>query len=254
MRLLYPVVVLGLVMAWDGRATAAPERPAAPAPAGSAGPPPGTPPASEIARCRSLPIGPEKARCTEAQLARCKAIKVRRDQAVCAELVQFGARAGEACAAGDAAACAQAAYNARWGSFEPKDVTRAIELGEQACQGKQARGCEIAASLLRYGGDGIKADRARAQRLYGTACELEPSFTACNAAAEIALGGKRPDGKTAVTYFERLCDKPDAAGCTRAAMYHEKGSFGLKVDKAKAKALRAKAAAAPKPSDDDWGF
>ncbi|MBX3130871.1 MAG: sel1 repeat family protein [Polyangiaceae bacterium] len=88
----------------------------------------------------------------------------------------------------------------------------AVPRLEKACEGGDAEGCGVYASLLREG-RGVTRDEAKAGTLATRACE-GGSSTGCLGAG---LAAQASEPEQALRYFTRACDGGHANGCAEAA-------------------------------------
>lgn len=120
-----------------------------------------------------------------------------------------------ACGTHHALACNALGTLVRDARGGPKDLVRAADLFQVACEKGVAQGCVHYADAL-YRGDGVKRDLDKARELYSNACEGETSIpkacTRLGVMTRDAKGARREDKEAATALFEKACavDFPEA--------------------------------------------
>jgi hypothetical protein len=112
-------------------------------------------------------------------------------------------------------ACTNLANMYREGDQVPKDIKRAVELDEQACDHGSMEGCANLAQML-ANGIGVPKSLQRAVELDEQACDNGVMRGCANLAQmlENGIGVPKNLGR-AVRLFERECDHGDSALCNR---------------------------------------
>jgi TPR repeat protein len=139
------------------------------------------------------------------------------------------------CERGSAKACSSLAKAYATGKGVPKDEATAVQLYEQACQGKDLLGCTILGSMV-ASGQGVPASIERASTIWRQACDAgEPnSCTLLGAMYELRRVPKDP--ATAAVYYQKGCDGGHGDGCTQLSKLYRSG-LGVPQDAARADEL-----------------
>jgi TPR repeat protein len=146
---------------------------------------------------------------------------------------------------GAAESCVKQAVAFRQGDGVKKDLRRACELYETACDKGHSLSCADLATLLAVGGASIGRDERRAVTLFDKSCTLGFA-NACFSAGNMYLQGSREPGvlprdyKRAGDYYRRGCDAGEGVACASLADLYRKG-LGLPRDSKRAKALGKRA-------------
>ena len=132
-----------------------------------------------------------------------------------------------ACESGDSDACIRAGAAAE----ASKDLSRALDDYQRACQAQNRRGCTHAAIVEQSGGDGVKADPTQAAQLFGKSCTLD-DFIACRYLGLMQLQGQGvpKDGAAALANMQKACTGKDGWGCWRLGKMYRDGE-GVAKDK-----------------------
>ena len=127
----------------------------------------------------------------------------------------------------DGAAClvAAGAYNQGSGG-RTKDLAKAAELWERACDARKAEGCNLAGAAYEMA-HGVKKDLEKAQRLYQKACDKKHANGCDSLASVIAARTDSNNPKVAATY-ERACKLGNGDSCFWLATWV--GGEGPKTD------------------------
>ena len=164
--------------------------------------------------------------------------------------------------------CFQIAESYRKGNGVPRDVARAAQFYEHACDGGHTEACSIL-GLIRYGGvvykeacdggdaegcwhlgniyeegDGVPRDNGRAREYFRLAC-AGGSAQGCRDLARYVIGN---DPSQAAELLKQSCDGGDATACNRLGVMYSVGN-GVREDPSRAAELVRMACA----GGEAWG-
>ncbi len=142
----------------------------------------------------------------------------------------------KACDGGEARGCELLGGLYLLGKGVKKDEDKALELFEKACEGDDAHGCEAAGKMHRDK-RGAAADPSKATKLLTKACDGK-AYGACASLALDAM--KNGDKEKGVELMTKSCDGGDKLGCMGLGALYLHGN-GVKKDVEKAKSLLHKA-------------
>ncbi len=147
------------------------------------------------------------------------------------------------CDGGDHAAvnCYSLARSYANGLFVEKNLARAIELFQRACDKGEPRGCSEL-GVMYDAGEGLAADAARAKKLFRQACDAG-SGLGCNNLFLLHPGkATKEELKYVLGRLRAICDLPDGDGetCATLGSLHMQGQF-VKQDDASAAGFFEKA-------------
>ena len=140
------------------------------------------------------------------------------------------------CLAGDNVVCAQLGEMYVAGRGVPRDLGRAAEMYERACDGGMPDVCNTLGEIHERSGD-LEGGMARATELYQKACDGGSSAGCLNLGLVFAA---REEKAKAVALYERSCAGGWAAGCHQLAVCYEQAD-GVARDIQRAIALYSQA-------------
>jgi hypothetical protein len=144
---------------------------------------------------------------------------------------------GQACNCRNAGGCNDLGYHVERGEGTPKDEKRAAELYQKSCELGSALGCKNSGVLF-DSGTGVAKDPAKALEYYNRACEAKQDGGCYNA----GLAYERmspPEHSKANDRYKRACERGHGAACTNYGFNVEKG-HGATADNAAAYELYKK--------------
>ena len=152
-------------------------------------------------------------------------------------------RCDEACDDGDAASCGLLAALVERGEGAPRDVARAAQLYQRACDGGDLPGCVGLGQVHRAGRGGLARDPARAVVLFQRACDggLARGCAQLGEAYRDGVGGLGRDLVRAAALFQSGCDGGDPRSCRDLGGMHQLGKGALARDEALAATLYRRA-------------
>jgi hypothetical protein len=147
-----------------------------------------------------------------AQLALVDAFELPRPTA---QALPLGLRA---CNGGDSQGCLAVGHMYKQGKGAPKDLPRAREYMERACQ--EGKGIGIACGevgALYAAGEGAPKDDATAFRYFELGCHMPLGLETCQSAATFSEQGRGTpkDYKRALGFLKHGCDEADRRACAR---------------------------------------
>jgi TPR repeat protein len=131
----------------------------------------------------------------------------------------------KACFGGDGEGCYKlgAAYQYGWAGIE-KDMARSVGLYHEACNCRNAGGCNDWGFFLERG-EGVPKDEKQAAELYLRACNLGSPLGCKNTGVMYDNGaGFAKDDAKALKYYDRSCEAGQDSGCYNGALLYEKQS------------------------------
>jgi len=120
---------------------------------------------------------------------------------------------------GDVAVCIQLGEMYATGNRVPRDMSRAAEMYQQACDQGAVEVCNTLGEIYEKGQE-LEGGMARAEQLFRIACDGGSAAGCLNLGLALA---SRDDKKTAAGLFERSCTAGWTAGCHRFALALENG-------------------------------
>ena len=136
--------------------------------------------------------------------------------------------------------CFQLGESYRKADGVPRDLARAAESYQQACEGGVAMGCVVLGGMY-YEGEGVGRDHARAAEIYQQACEAGATDGCGNLGSMYESGHGVPlDRARAAKLYEQACEGGGAIGCRRLGFLHREGE-GVPQDPKRAAELFGRA-------------
>lgn len=123
-----------------------------------------------------------------------------------------------ACDLGGTVGCENAAWVCDQGIDDVPNPICAVAYAERACDGGSATGCYYLGRHYESGDGNLQKNVGRAMELFEVACNGADA-DACVAAGTYAQGGAAGKTNRAATLFRRACDLGSEAGCDRAKQY-----------------------------------
>jgi TPR repeat protein len=121
----------------------------------------------------------------------------------------------EDCDRGVVFACTIVATRTERGDGVAKDLTRAVQLYERACELRDGPSC-VSAARMYASGRGVPPSRPKQIQLLSSACTLGDSHACSIPANAFATGGGVPrDERRATELWQRGCAGGDEAACER---------------------------------------
>jgi hypothetical protein len=122
------------------------------------------------------------------------------------------------CNGGDAQGCLAVGHMYKQGKGAPKDLARAKEFMERACQ--EGKGIGIACGevgALYAAGEGVAQDDVTAFRYFELGCRMPIGIDVCQTAANFSEQGRGTpkDFKRALGFLKHGCDEADKRSCAR---------------------------------------
>lgn len=143
----------------------------------------------------------------------------------------------KACKAKDLQGCFELAARYVCGAGVPRDMAKAVQLSEQACDGGLAQACGNASGLQ------VRTDEVKARRYAEKGCQLKDISSCNNLGLMLWQGvGGPADPARAVPIFDEMCKRGMAMACANLGTLFWMGS-GVPRDLARAKALCEKGCA-----------
>lgn len=133
----------------------------------------------------------------------------------CSEASRLRAR----CMGGDVAVCIQLGEMYATGNRVPRDMSRAAEMYQQACDHGAMEMCNTLGEIYERGQE-LEGGVLRAEELFRIACDGGSAAGCLNLGLALA---SRDDKKTAAVLFERSCTAGWTAGCHHLALALDRG-------------------------------
>jgi TPR repeat protein len=139
----------------------------------------------------------------------------------CGEASRLRAR----CMGGDDAVCIQLGEMYATGNRVPRDLSRAVEMYQQACNHGAVEVCNTLGEIYERGHE-LEGGLERAEQLFRFACNGNSAAGCLNLGLALA---SRDDKKAAAQLFERSCSAGWTPGCHHLALAFDRGE-GVLVD------------------------